>query len=77
MKIKRINHTTSISNVLVITSGGAGLRAAIEARLSGFEVTVIGNWIKEDVHTVLTAGGINAVFGNIDHKDSWHQHLAY
>ena len=76
MKIKRINHTTSISNVLVIGSGGAGLRAAIEARLSGVEVTVIGKRIKEDVHTVLAAGGINAAFGNVDHKDSWQQHFA-
>ena len=59
MKIKRINHTTSISNVLVIGSGGAGLRAAIEARFSGVEITVIGKRIKEDVHTVLAAGGIN------------------
>ena len=76
MKTKRINHTTSISNVLVIGSGGAGLRAAIEAKLSGVEVTVIGKRIKEDVHTVLAAGGINAAFGNVDHKDSWQQHFA-
>ena len=76
MKIKRINHTTSISNVLVIGSGGAGLRAAIEAKLSGVEVTVIGKRIKEDVHTVLAAGGINAAFGNVDPKDSWQQHFA-
>ena len=47
MKIKIINHTTSISNVLVIGSGGAGLKAAIEARLPGVEGTVIGKRIKE------------------------------
>ena len=47
MKIKIINHTTSISNVLVIGSGGAGLKAAIEARLLGVEVTVIGKRIKK------------------------------
>ena len=34
------NNTTQISNVLVIGSGGAGLRAAIEAKLLGMEVTV-------------------------------------
>jgi succinate dehydrogenase / fumarate reductase flavoprotein subunit len=35
-------HNTQISNVLVIGSGGAGLRAAIEAKMLGMEVTVIG-----------------------------------
>lgn len=32
-------HTTNISNVLVIGSGGSGLRAAIEAKKAGVEVT--------------------------------------
>ena len=71
-----IKHTTHISNVLVIGSGGAGLRAAIEAKKSGVEVTVIGKRLKEDVHTVLAAGGINAAFGNVDPEDSWKQHFA-
>ncbi len=75
-KNKSINHSTHISNVLVIGSGGAGLRAAIEAKKAGVEVTVIGKRIKEDVHTVLAAGGINASFGNVDSKDSWQQHFA-
>ena len=64
-------HNTQISNVLVIGSGGAGLRAAIEAKMLGMEVTVIGKRQKTDVHTVLAAGGINAAFGNVDHQDSW------
>ena len=62
--------------MLVIGSGGAGLRAAIEAKLAGVEVTVIGKRKKEDVHTVLAAGGINASFGNVDPEDSWKQHFA-
>ena len=70
------NHSTSISNVLIIGSGGAGLRAAIEAKKAGVEVIVIGKRIKEDVHTVLAAGGINASFGNVDSEDSWAQHFA-
>ena len=74
--INKIKHTTNISNVLVIGSGGAGLRAAIEAKLSGVEVTVIGKRLKEDVHTVLAAGGINASFGNVDKDDCWQQHFA-
>ena len=69
-------HTTNISNVLVIGSGGSGLRAAIEAKKAGVEVTVIGKRQKEDVHTVLAAGGINAALGNVDKQDSWQQHYA-
>ena len=69
-------HTTNISNILVIGSGGSGLRAAIEAKKAGVEVTVIGKRQKEDVHTVLAAGGINAALGNVDPDDSWQQHYA-
>ena len=71
-----INNTTQISNVLVIGSGGAGLRAAIEAKLLGMEVTVLGKRQSTDVHTVLAAGGINAAFGNVDEEDLWEQHFA-
>ena len=35
-------HETKVSNLLVIGSGGAGLRAAIEARLAGLSVIVLG-----------------------------------
>ncbi len=70
------NHTTQISNVLVIGCGGAGLRAAIEVKLAGLQVSVLGKRAKTDSHTVLAAGGINAAFGNVDQEDSWEQHFA-
>ena len=70
------NHTTQISNVLVIGCGGAGLRAAIEVKLAGLQVSVLGKRAKTDSHTVLAAGGINAAFGNVDKEDSWEQHFA-
>ena len=35
-------HSTQISNVLIIGSGGAGLRAAIEAKQQGMDVVVLG-----------------------------------
>jgi len=70
------NHTTQISNVLIIGSGGAGLRAAIEAKQQGMDVVVLGKRQRTDVHTVLAAGGINAAFGNVDTDDSWEQHFA-
>ena len=69
-------HSTQISNVLVIGSGGAGLRAAIEAKQQGMDVVVLGKRQRTDVHTVLAAGGINAAFGNVDTDDSWEQHFA-
>ena len=69
------NQITQISNVLVIGCGGAGLRAAIEIKLSGLEVHILGKRPKTDAHTVLAAGGINAAFGNVDLEDSWEQHF--
>ena len=69
-------NNTHVSNVLVIGTGGAGLRAAIEAKKEGVDVIVLGKRLKEDAHTVLAAGGINAAFGNVDHQDSWQQHFA-
>jgi len=69
-------NNTHVSNVLVIGTGGAGLRAAIEAKKEGVDVVVLGKRLKEDAHTVLAAGGINAAFGNVDPQDSWEQHFA-
>ncbi len=63
-------------NVLVIGTGGAGLRAAIAARLAGVDVVVIGKRSRLDAHTVLAAGGINAALGTVDPQDSWQQHFA-
>ena len=60
------NHITQKTNVLVIGCGGAGLRAAIEVKMAGLEVSVLGKRAKTDSHTVLAAGGINAAFGNVD-----------
>jgi succinate dehydrogenase / fumarate reductase flavoprotein subunit len=63
-------------NVLVIGTGGAGLRAAIAARQAGVDVVVIGKRSRVDAHTVLAAGGINAALGTVDPEDSWQQHFA-
>jgi succinate dehydrogenase / fumarate reductase, flavoprotein subunit len=67
---------TDVSNVLVIGSGAAGLRAAIAAHEAGTEVVVVGKRPKKDAHTVLAAGGINAALGTVDPEDSWQQHFA-
>ncbi|MDC3160551.1 FAD-dependent oxidoreductase [Prochlorococcus sp. AH-716-G04] len=68
--------STDISNILVIGCGGAGLRSAIEAKKEGLSVKILGKRNKDDAHTVLAAGGINAAFGNVDNLDSWEQHFA-
>ncbi len=69
------SHFTEISDVLVIGAGGAGLRAAIEIKLAGLDVSILGKRPRTDAHTVLAAGGINAALGNLDPKDSWKQHF--
>jgi succinate dehydrogenase / fumarate reductase, flavoprotein subunit len=65
-----------VCNVLVIGSGAAGLRAAIAATQAGSQVLVVGKRHRLDAHTVLAAGGINAVLGTRDPDDSWEQHFA-
>jgi len=66
-----------ISNsVLVIGTGGSGLRAAIELAELGVDVLAVGKRPKADAHTALAAGGINAALGTMDAADSWQQHAA-
>ncbi len=68
-------YNTSFSDIIIIGCGGAGLRAAIEAKKLNCNVKILGKRKKDDAHTVLAAGGINAAFGNLDKKDSWIQHF--
>src|SRR5438874_2776839 len=65
-----------VGNVLVIGAGAAGLRAAIAATQAGSQVLVVGKRDRLDAHTVLAAGGINAVLGTRDPQDTWEQHFA-
>lgn len=64
------------TSVLVIGTGGAGLRTAIELAETGVDVLVLGKRPKEDAHTTLAAGGINASLATIDAEDTWQQHAA-
>jgi succinate dehydrogenase / fumarate reductase flavoprotein subunit len=66
----------NVASVLVIGTGAAGLRAAIAAHQAGSEVVVVGKRRRDDAHTVLAAGGINAALGTVDPEDSWEQHFA-
>src|SRR5436190_11187362 len=67
---------TQTANVLVIGSGGAGIRAAIAAHQQGASVVIVGKRPRLDAHTVLASGGINAALGTRDPEDSWQQHFA-
>jgi len=68
--------TVEKAEVLVIGSGAAGLRAAIELHDKKVDVLVVGKCKKRDAHTVLATGGINAALGNMDPKDTWELHAA-
>ena len=62
-------------DVLVIGAGGAGLRAAIEAREQGLRTAVICKSLFGKAHTVMAEGGIAASMGNVNPKDSWQVHF--
>src|SRR6478609_8622570 len=64
------------TTVLVIGTGGSGLRAAIELAEQGVDVLAVGKRPRQDAHTSLAAGGINAALGTMDADDSWQQHAA-
>lgn len=68
---------TISTGVLIIGSGGAGLRCAIELKENGYQdVLVVGARKFNDAHTTLAAGGLNAAIGSMDPKDSWEVHAA-
>lgn len=62
-------------DVLVIGSGGAGLRAAIEASASGVTVGVVCRSLLGKAHTVMAEGGVAAALGNVDDRDGWKVHF--
>ncbi|GAA3541640.1 L-aspartate oxidase [Kribbella ginsengisoli] len=64
------------TSVLVIGTGGGGLRAAIELAEQGVEVLALGKRPRADAHTSLAAGGINAALATMDPDDTWQQHAA-
>lgn len=62
-------------DVLVIGAGGAGLRAAIEAREHGMRTAVLCKSLFGKAHTVMAEGGIAAAMGNVNSNDSWQVHF--
>ena len=63
-------------DVLVIGAGGAGLRAAIEASVTGVSVGMVCKSLLGKAHTVMAEGGIAAALANVDERDDWKVHFA-
>src|SRR5262245_51556207 len=64
------------TSVLVVGTGGSGLRAAIELAEAGVAVLAVGKRPIDDAHTVLATGGISAALAPVDAADSSEQHAA-
>ncbi|WP_422771712.1 fumarate reductase/succinate dehydrogenase flavoprotein subunit [Plantactinospora sp. WMMC1484] len=62
-------------DVVVIGAGGAGLRAAIEARLAGKRTAIISKSLFGKAHTVMAEGGAAAAMGNVNPRDNWQVHF--
>ncbi|MEV0924180.1 fumarate reductase/succinate dehydrogenase flavoprotein subunit [Streptomyces spongiicola] len=62
-------------DVVVVGAGGAGLRAAIEAREAGARTAVICKSLFGKAHTVMAEGGIAASMGNVNPRDNWQVHF--
>ncbi|GAA2592212.1 MULTISPECIES: fumarate reductase/succinate dehydrogenase flavoprotein subunit [Streptomyces] len=62
-------------DVVVVGAGGAGLRAAIEARERGARTAVVCKSLFGKAHTVMAEGGIAASMGNVNSGDDWQVHF--
>ena len=62
-------------DIVVIGAGGAGLRAAVEAREAGLRVAIICKSLFGKAHTVMAEGGIAASMGNVNDSDGWQVHF--
>ncbi|GGX57180.1 succinate dehydrogenase flavoprotein subunit [Streptomyces minutiscleroticus] len=62
-------------DVVVVGAGGAGLRAAIEARERGARTAVVCKSLFGKAHTVMAEGGIAAAMGNVNAGDGWRVHF--
>ncbi len=66
---------THVHDVLVIGAGGAGLRAAIEARARGASVGLVCKSLLGKAHTVMAEGGVAAALAHVAPNDSWQVHF--
>jgi succinate dehydrogenase / fumarate reductase flavoprotein subunit len=69
-KVQRRAH-----DVLVIGAGGAGLRAAFEARAAGADVGLVCKSLLGKAHTVMAEGGVAAALAHVAPADTWQIHF--
>jgi succinate dehydrogenase / fumarate reductase flavoprotein subunit len=62
-------------DVLVIGAGGAGIRAAIEAKAAGATVGLVCKSLFGKAHTVMAEGGVAAALGHVDPVEKWKTHF--
>ena len=62
-------------DVVIIGAGGAGLRAAIEARSQGLRTALVCKSLLGKAHTVMAEGGVAAALRNVYDEDSWQVHF--
>ncbi len=62
-------------DVVVIGAGGAGLRAAIEAKEQGLRTALVCKSLLGKAHTVMAEGGAAAAMGNVWPQDNWQVHF--
>jgi succinate dehydrogenase / fumarate reductase flavoprotein subunit len=62
-------------DVIVIGAGGAGLRAAIEAKARGLRTAIVCKSLLGKAHTVMAEGGAAAALGNVWSEDNWKVHF--
>ena len=70
------DYKTHSYDVLIVGTGGAGLRAAIEAAASGVKVGVVCKSLLGKAHTVMAEGGVAAALANVDDRDNWRVHFS-
>lgn len=61
-------------DVVIVGSGGAGMRAALQLSEAGLKVVVLSKVFPTRSHTVAAQGGIAASLGNVT-EDNWHWHM--
>jgi succinate dehydrogenase / fumarate reductase flavoprotein subunit len=62
-------------DVIVIGAGGAGIRAAIEAKAQGARTALVCKSLLGKAHTVMAEGGIAAALRNVWKEDGWDVHF--
>jgi len=69
------DYETHDYDVIIIGAGGAGLRAAIEAKSRGMRTAIVCKSLLGKAHTVMAEGGVAAAMGNVYTEDNWKVHF--